>query len=137
MTRKPHPDTIGRFPPKETLPNHNDDVTRRTQVPGTAPSPGPLEPRVTVVRLTPTGTVSGGSGSSELVERVAYAAQLADLIGELLGAGPFESVEVSLSNGGCVVARQANGALVAAASADGNADLTMLRQRLAFPPERP
>jgi hypothetical protein len=117
------------------VPNHNDDVTRRTQLPGLHPP----EPRVSVVRLTPTGAVTAGSGSSELVERVAYSAQLADLIGELMGAGPFESFEVSLAAGGCVVVREASGTLAAASTSDGAMDLALLRRRLATttPPERP
>jgi hypothetical protein len=91
---------------------------------------------VTVVRLTASGAVTGGSGPAELVERVAYAAQLGDLIGELLGAGPFESVEVSLSSGACVLAREASGNITAAASSDGAADVAALRRRMAALPER-
>jgi hypothetical protein len=121
------------------LSNQNDDVTKRTQfssppgIPGTASG----EPRISVIRLTATGALSAGSGPPEMIERVAYAAQLADLVGELLGAGPFEFVEVSLPAGGCVIAREPTGALTAAATTDGSIDLAMLRKRLVGPTERP
>jgi hypothetical protein len=115
------------------LASHNDDVTKRTQLTGQPP----IEPRATVVRLTASGAVTAGSGPPELVERVAYAAQLGDLIGELLGAGPFESLEVALPSAGCVVARDASGTMTAAASADGVPDMAMLRRRMAALPERP
>jgi hypothetical protein len=115
------------------LANQNDDLTRRPP-----PPPGPpLEQRVIVVRLTASGVVTAGAGPAELVERVAYAAQLGDLIGELLGAGPFESLEVALPSGGCVVVRDASGTLTAAASADGATDVVMLRRRMAALTERP
>jgi hypothetical protein len=116
------------------LAKNNDDVTRRTNVPGPLP---PIEPRVAVLRLTPTGSVSGGSGPPDLIERVAYAAQLGDLIGELLGAGPFESLEISMASGACVIAREVSGNLVAASSPDGAADVVLLRRRMAALPERP
>jgi hypothetical protein len=114
------------------LANQNDDLTRRPPLPGPPP-----EQRVIVVRLTAAGIVTAGSGPPEMVERVAYAAQLGDLIGELLGAGPFESLEVALPSGGCVVTRDASGTLTAAASADGAVDVGMLRRRMAALPERP
>jgi hypothetical protein len=122
------------------LSNQNDDLNRRSPLPGPHAVPGgpPGEPRVSVIRLTAAGTVSAGSGPPEMVERVAYAAQLGDLIGELLGAGPFEFIEVALPAGGCVIARETSGALTAAATTDGSLDLAMLRKRLAAaPPERP
>jgi hypothetical protein len=116
------------------LANQYDDMTKRTaQLPGS----GPAEPRVSVVRLAATGAVTAGAGPPDLVERVAYAAQLTDLIGELLGAGPFESLEVSLTSGGCVVVREPSGSLTAAASTDGAADLVAMRRRLSSPMEKP
>jgi hypothetical protein len=128
-----------QLPPKATLSKPYDDVTKRTQMstPPTIPGAIPSETRVSVIRLTAAGGLSAGSGPPEMIERVAYAAQLADLIGELLGAGPFEFVEVALPAGGCVIAREPTGALTAAATSDGSIDLAMLRKRLVGPPERP
>ena len=90
-----------------------------------------------MVRLTTSGAVTAGSAPADLVERVAYGAQLADLVGELLGAGPFESLEVSLPAGGCVVARDPSGTLTAAASTEGATDLALLRRRMGALVERP
>jgi hypothetical protein len=121
------------------LSKQNDEVTKQTQMSAPPPlsTPTSAEPRVSVIRLTATGALSAGSGPPEMIERVAYAAQLADLIGELLGAGPFEFVEVALPAGGCVIAREPTGALTAAATTDGSLDLAMLRKRLVAPTERP
>jgi hypothetical protein len=128
-----------QLPPKATVAKQNDEVTKRTQMspPPTFPAGAPPEPRVSVIRLTAAGALSAGAGPPEMIERVAYAAQLADLIGELLGAGPFEFVEVALPAGGCVIAREPTGALAAAATSDGSLDLAMLRKRLMGPTERP
>jgi hypothetical protein len=92
---------------QEPARDDEDEVTRRTPVPNFTNG----EPRV--VRLSPSGTLISGSGTSELAELAAYAAQMADLVGELLGIERFTTMELSLSDGACVIARQPNGDLVA------------------------
>jgi hypothetical protein len=81
------------------------------------------------VRLAPDGTVAAGTTSPEMTELVAYAGLLADLVGELMGSGPFEVLELARSDGPFVVARARNGDLLAARGEPG-ADAGALRDGL-------
>jgi hypothetical protein len=74
----------------------------------------PAEGVTASLRLTARGIPAGGCAPPALAGVVAYTAQLADLVGELIGAGPFGAVELALSDGSCVVARARNGDLLAA-----------------------
>lgn len=84
------------------------------------------------------------SGDGDLLERqgqlpeaesdgycdaVAYAAQLTDLVGELMGQGPFQSVELTFRQGRSLMARLPDGHLVAI-KAGPRGTLDGLRQRL-------
>jgi hypothetical protein len=96
------------------------------------PPPLPTPPELNApssVRLTRDGAVIAGSAPPSLTELVAYTAQLADLVGDLLGAGPLAAVELSLADGACVIARASNGDLLAARAARG-VDPMVLRQAL-------
>jgi hypothetical protein len=82
------------------------------------------------------------SADGELIERhghaddqdgfcdaVAYAAQLTDLVGDLLGLASFSNVELSFHDGKCVVARQPDRTLVAVKSG-AHGTLDDLRHKL-------
>ena len=114
--------TTGRPPP---VPNDaSDDVTRRTA----APPPNREGPPASL-RLSAAGRVMAGDAPPELIESVAYAAQMADVVGELIGIDGFVSIEVATSRGACVVGRQSNGDVVAMAA--GHAvDATTLKRLL-------
>jgi hypothetical protein len=60
---------------------------------------------------------------------VAYAAQLTDLVGELLGLAGFETVELTFHDGKCVLARQQDRSILAV-KAGARSSLEGLRQRL-------
>ena len=66
------------------------------------------------IRLGADGRILDGKAAPQLAEAVAYAAQLADRIGELLGLEPFTRMDLALSNQtACLIRRQSNGDLVA------------------------
>jgi hypothetical protein len=111
----------------------DDDLNKPTPRPELPFHRLPIE----VVKVEASGEVKEGANHTDLVERVAYAAQIADLLGELLGAGPFESLEVAQPSGACLIARDRAGGLVAAATGDASLDQSALRQRLNLPPEKP
>jgi hypothetical protein len=120
------------FPANKNVAPGDDDVNRPT--PRSEPV---LERRaIEVVKVTAAGEVVEGAGSTDLIERVTYAAQIADLLGELLGAGAFASLEVSQPGGACLVTRDGQGTVSAAASSDPSLDAAALRQSLGLPTER-
>jgi len=55
----------------------------------------------------------GPGGDPEFSDAVAYAVQLTDLIGELFGLADFASVELTFRDARCVMARQADGTILA------------------------
>jgi hypothetical protein len=79
----------------------------------TAPRASPLH----VATLTPDGKVLRGDESSELPAAAAYAIELADLIGESMGLDGFSRLEASFEDVHYLVARAANGNVVAARAA--------------------
>ena len=94
------------------------------------PRAAPPPSEVALVRLSPDGEVLERQGPEDgLGDVVAYTAQLTDLVGDLLGLSAFESVELTFTQGKCVVARQEDRALVAA-TGDARMTLEGLRQRL-------
>ena len=117
------------FPAKTNVAKGDDDLNKPT--PRLDPPLSRLP--INVVKISAGGDVVAGGGSTELVERIAYAAQISDLLGELLGAGAFESLEVSQPAGACVVIRERDGGLSAAATGDSSLDMAALRQRLSLP----
>jgi hypothetical protein len=121
------------FPANSNVAKGEDDLNKPTS----RPEPPFYRLPIEVVKVDASGEVKEGASATELVERVAYAAQIADLLGELLGAGPFESVEVSQPAGACLIVREQGGGLAAAATRDASLDQAALRQRLNLPPERP
>ena len=66
------------------------------------------------VRLSSSGDTIGGSAPPEFAEGVAYAATIADVLGELLGIESMTAIEYSLSQGSCVIGRDGTGAIDAA-----------------------
>lgn len=113
---------------RETLAWNEGELARRSPIAGGVANAARAPE--TIVRLAADGRLLGGNAAPELAEAVAYAAQLGDLLGELLGAGPFISMEVSsTSDAACVVRRQPNGDL-AAIKAPAPADLEALQRRL-------
>ncbi|GEM_PF-4260681 len=99
-----------------------EEVTKRNVVPGIGQSAHPE-----TLRLSPEGSPISGNGGEELIECVAYAARITDILGELLGAEQFVSVEFSLSDGSCVIARNAAGELCVAKA--GHAyDIALVRE---------
>jgi hypothetical protein len=88
----------------------------------------------TTLRLSPDGEVTSGSPPPELVDTIAYAARMADLVGEVLCLEEFAAIELTLSDGACVLAREPNGDLLAARGGR-NADVAALRRTLGQRPE--
>lgn len=87
-------------------------------------------PREKMVHLARDGRLLGGSGGQTLAEGAAYAAELGDLVGDLMGLGALDALDVMLASGGaCVVRRQASGDLTAI-SAPAPADVETLHRRL-------
>ena len=85
---------------------------------------------VEIVRLSANGRVLGGSAGPEFSEAVAYAAGLADIVGELLGLEGFVAVELALSNQtACLMRRHGSGDILAA-RAPRAADLDDLRRQM-------
>jgi hypothetical protein len=96
---------------------------------GAGGMPGTAYVGATTLRLTPDGEVTSGSPPPELVDTVAYAARMADLVGEVLCLEDFTAVELTLSDGACVLARAPNGDLLAARGGRG-IDVAALRRTL-------
>lgn len=121
------PPKVLTFPTRDVAGERGgEDVTRRT------PMPGAGDPATMTLRLSPRGEVTAGNASEELSEVVAYAVQMADLIGELLGVDRFQSMELALANGACLIAREPGGDVVAVRA--GRAiDPSTLRQTLGMP----
>jgi hypothetical protein len=97
--------------------------------PTTLPLSGPLD---LAMRLSADGDLlerqGGGRDEEGFCDVVAYAAQLTDLIGELLGLARFEHAELTFREGKLVVARQADQTLLAArAGASGTFEALRLR----------
>jgi hypothetical protein len=69
---------------------------------------------------------SGSPEARQLAEVAAYAAQMADLVGDLLVVSAFDTIEVVSSDATFVVRRDARGDLLAI-KGDRAADLTALR----------
>lgn len=110
------------FPAKEAAEPVEEEVTRRTAMPGLRAE----EPAV--VRISEGAvTFDGPAASTGLADVVAYAAQITDLVGDLLGIGPFTSMQFSLTGGTCVIERTAGGELVAA-KGGRNVDTAALRR---------
>jgi hypothetical protein len=89
----------------------------------------PAAATVEVVHLGPGGRVMGGNAGPVLTDAVAYAVQLADIVGELLGLDGFLGMEMTLSNQHrCLISRAASGDVLAVKGGPG-ADLeAVLRQ---------
>lgn len=95
------------------------DAAATAPIPAHAPMPAhaPISAAVSrdvSIRLRADGHIVEGSQSPQLAEAVAYSAQLADRIGELLGLEPFTRIDLALSTQtACLIRRQQNGDLVA------------------------
>jgi len=79
------------------------------------PAPAPAAPDELWVRLSPGGELleHRGRGSEELADAVAYASQMMDLVGQLLGLDRAASVELCFERGKCLIQRDDSGAIVA------------------------
>ncbi len=80
-----------------------------------SPSP-PAPPRpaaapIETVLLSPAGDVIRGGNVPGLPEAAAYAAQMADLIGEFLGIEGFRSLEAKFADAQLLMARAPDGAI--------------------------
>jgi hypothetical protein len=106
---------------------NEEHVSNRSAGPGS--SNGAASVGATTLRLSPDGEVTFGSPPPELVDTVAYAARMADLVGEVLCLEEFTAVELTLSDGACLVAREPNGDLLAARGGR-TADVAALRRTL-------
>jgi hypothetical protein len=91
------------------LPSQDEQSLLETGAPGLGG-----EGVTATLRLTREGVLTGGAAPSALIDIVAYAAQLADLVGELIGTAQFVSIEYALSDGACVITRAVNGDVLAA-----------------------
>ena len=83
------------------------------------PVSGPHEPAGSALRISASGILLGGDAPPELIDGVAYAALLADTAGDLMGVDAFASIEITLSNGSCVIARDPGGDLIALTGGPG------------------
>jgi hypothetical protein len=106
-------------------------VTTRTDPSPSGESSAPLLAQVrAAVRIDPTGNVVSAKGQAEeLTQIAAYAARLADLIGDGLGMQGLVSVEATRKLTRTLIYKEKNGntfALTAAA----DADLSLVRERL-------
>ena len=75
------------------------------------PPPRPASPPVETVILSPGGEVLRGGNVPGLPEAAAYAAQMADLIGEFLGLDGFRSLEARFVESQVLIARAPDGAI--------------------------
>lgn len=100
----------GGVEPVELTGQGDEDVTKRTGIPGL----GEDGATPITLRMSASGVPLAGEASEDLHGAVAYAAQMADLVGELMGLETFVSMEFSLSSGTCVIARDPGGDLLAA-----------------------
>jgi hypothetical protein len=75
-------------------------------------------PQHTLLRVGSDGAiVTHGPATAEtqqLAEVSAYAAQMADLVGDLLLGSGFDVLDVATASGNCAIGRQPNGDLLAA-----------------------
>ena len=92
-------------------------------------SPPPVRRITEKVALSPEGRVLTGSSSSGLPEAASYAAQMADLVGDFLGLEGFRSLEASFEKQHVLVARTADGGLVAQRASEAES-LEPLRKEL-------
>jgi hypothetical protein len=120
------------FPPREpvaaaSVARSEEHVNNRSA--GAGGTSGTASVGATTWRLTPDGELASGSPPPELVETVAYAARMADLVGEVLCLEEFTAVELTLSDGACVVTRAPNGDLLAARGGR-TVDVAALRRTL-------
>jgi hypothetical protein len=112
------------------------DKGPRIYLPPTAPAPA-LEvaaparagPEPEMVVLSKSGQILKGHKVRGLPEAAAYAAQMADLIGEYLGLEGFQSLEASFETVHYLVARDRDGGMVARRSEDP-AQLEPLKREL-------
>jgi hypothetical protein len=82
------------------------------------------------VRIDPAGNVVGSKGEAEeLTQVAAYAARLAELVGEGLGMQGLLSVEVTQQRSRTLIYREKSGNTFAL-SASPEADLSQVRERL-------
>lgn len=82
------------------------------------------------VRIDPAGNVIGSKGDAEeLTQVAAYAARLAELIGDGLGMQGLVSVEVTQQRSRTLIYKEKNGNTFAL-SASPEADLSQVRERL-------
>jgi hypothetical protein len=108
---------------------------RQPPVPPPLPRPRvPARPAVELtLRLSPDGDLLESQGHADdqdgFCDAVAYAAQLTDLIGGLLGLADFDQVELNFRESRCVLARQHDRTLLATRSAP-QTHLDDLRHRL-------
>jgi hypothetical protein len=106
-------------------------LPRREEAKVTARPPAlpPVDGELTM-RLSADGAVLERQGPDDgFSDVVAYAAQLTDLVGEMLGLASFETVELTFHEGKCVVARNED-RTIAAVKAGARATLEGLRQKL-------
>jgi hypothetical protein len=81
----------------------------------TAPSPS-APAQHTLLRISADGLAvlrGPAAEAQQLAEVAAYAAQMADVVGDLLLGSGFDLLEVALTSGTCAVSRQPNGDLLA------------------------
>ena len=105
-----------------TVPSKDDHVNQ-----GSGATEGGM---IADLRLTEEGVATAGTATPQLTEMVAYCAQLADLVGELMGAGRLVAAEFALSDGCCVLARARNGDLLAARGGSAIDAVALKRQLL-------
>ena len=88
------------------------------------------------VRLSSEGEVLGCDGDDDeagIADAVAYATQLIDRVGDLLGLDPFSRVELTFRQSQCLISRQPDGTLVALQSRP-RGSLASLRHALGLDP---
>jgi hypothetical protein len=83
-----------------------------------ATAPAPLEAAVETVVLARNGRVLRGAAGTGLPESAAYAAQMADLIGEFLGLEGFRCLEASFDTTHYLISRTGDGGLLAQRGTD-------------------
>jgi hypothetical protein len=84
----------------------DDSVTASPPTP-----PRPAAASVETVILSPSGDVLRGANVPGLPEAAAYAAQMADLMGEFLGLDGFRSLEARFADAQVLMARGSDGAI--------------------------